>query len=54
MKRYGAVVHCDNCDADVDVTVCEHLGATDLIPDECPNCDEPWPYEILEEAEIYA
>jgi hypothetical protein len=51
-----AVVLCPNCEEQFDVTVSTSMGATDLIPSECPECMSPWPAGILNEpsTEVYA
>lgn len=40
------------CGEQTTCTMHRHMGATDLIPDQCPECDEPWPFDVLETAEV--
>lgn len=47
-----AIVTCPHCDEQTDVGVHEHMGATDLLPEECPVCGAEWPFDILAEAEV--
>lgn len=42
-----AILTCPNCGEQSDVGVHTSMGATDLIPEECEVCGEPWPYDIL-------
>lgn len=46
------VINCPGCDESIDCDVREELGATDICPEACPNCDEPWPYDVLQDAEV--
>jgi hypothetical protein len=51
-----AVLTCDHCGEQTDVVVSGSMGATDLLPDSCPECQSPWPLGVLNEpeTEIYA
>jgi hypothetical protein len=51
-----AVLTCPHCEEQSDVIVSGSMGATDLLPDSCPECCEPWPIDILNapETSVYA
>lgn len=46
------VITCPGCDEAVDCDVHQELGATDIVPEACPHCDEPWPAEILNDESV--
>lgn len=51
-----AILICPNCEESSDVDVVRSHGATDLIPESCPECLEDWPVDILNSpsTEVYA
>lgn len=51
-----AILICEQCGESTDVGIHEHMGATDLLPAECPWCDTEWSPDALNdpETEIYA
>jgi len=51
-----AVIICEQCGEATDCSVLRHNGATDLIPDQCPECETDWPLDALNDpaTEVYA
>lgn len=51
-----AILTCDECGETTDVGIHTSMGATDLLPDACPECETPWPIDALNQpnTEIYA
>lgn len=47
----SVIVTCENCHEQVRVTKHHELGAVDLVPEECPECDEPWDEDVLDSEE---
>lgn len=37
---------CSNCSVTSRVTLHEELGAADIVPEECPECGEPWAEDV--------